>query len=160
MLLDSFSEKYPFSKLLVYVYNDYFNVYYELKDFPKAIEYIDEMLTLGGEQLNSSSAMQLRLARAKMFLAGTALHQFNSSDETSRARQQAYVGLEDLAKAQKPSLLSDTDWDIHKNQIAPIFEAVVDRFPPVTSSFGVTPPKLLDKSTQSNWLLAHAPCVG
>ena len=34
-LLDDFTAKYPKSALLVYIYNDYYNAYYKLKDYPK-----------------------------------------------------------------------------------------------------------------------------
>src|SRR4029077_6369361 len=45
-LLDEFVAKYPKSTLLVYIYNDYKETYATLKDYPKAIDAIDKLVTV------------------------------------------------------------------------------------------------------------------
>src|ERR1700751_5656491 len=46
-LLDDFMSKYPNSALLNYIYVLYFSNYGGQKNFPKAIEYCDKLLSLG-----------------------------------------------------------------------------------------------------------------
>jgi hypothetical protein len=45
-LMDDFVAKYPKSALLAYAYNDYYNAYYKLKDYPKTVEYIDKLVAV------------------------------------------------------------------------------------------------------------------
>jgi hypothetical protein len=42
--LDTFVSKYPMSVLIPYVYQDYYVAYYQLKNYPQTIEYVDRLL--------------------------------------------------------------------------------------------------------------------
>ena len=124
-LLDDFTAKYPKSALLVYIYNDYYNAYYKLKDYPKTVEYIDKLVALGGDTLDPPSALRLRLARAQTFLAGAGLPEFAAPDQQAKAKDSAQQGLKDLAGIKKPDATSDADWDKQKKQITGIFDSVI-----------------------------------
>jgi tetratricopeptide (TPR) repeat protein len=124
-LLDDFVAKYPSSALLVYVYNDYYNAYYKLKDYPKTIGYIDKLIALSTDKLDPTAAVHLRLARAQVFLAGAALPELAAPDQQTKAKEQAQQGLKDLAGLKKPDTTSDADWDKQKKQITGIFDSVI-----------------------------------
>ena len=46
-LLDAFVAQYPNSTLLEYIYQLYYQAYYKLKNYAKAIEYTDKVIALG-----------------------------------------------------------------------------------------------------------------
>ena len=46
-LLDAFVAQYPNSTLMQYIYQLYYQAYYKLKNYAKAIEYTDKVIALG-----------------------------------------------------------------------------------------------------------------
>jgi tetratricopeptide (TPR) repeat protein len=122
--LDDFVAKYPNSALLIYVYNDYYNAYYALKDYPKTIEYIDKLLAMNS-QLDPTSIFRTQLARAQTFLAGASLPELSAPDQQTKARDDAQEGLKDLAALKKPDNVSDADFQKQKAQITGVFDSVI-----------------------------------
>jgi tetratricopeptide (TPR) repeat protein len=122
--LDDFVAKYPKSSLLVYAYNDYYQTYYGLKDYPKTIEYIDKLMSLG-DAIDPTSQLRLRLARAQTFLLCANLPQCSTPDQLNTARTQAQQGLKDLATFQKPEKMSDADYDKFKKDSTGVFNNVI-----------------------------------
>lgn len=123
-LLDDFASKYPSSALNIYIYSDYYNTYYNLKDYPKTIQYIDKLLGMG-DQIDQTSAFRTRLARAQTFLSGASLPELQAPDQQTKARDQAQQGLKDLAALKKPDNVSDADFDKQKQQITGVFDSVI-----------------------------------
>ena len=90
------------SALLPYVYRDYYLAYYQLKNYPQTIDYVDKLLALG-DKVDLGTRLEALVARAQAFFAG-------SSGQGSADSGQAYTkaampptqGSADLAQWQKP----------------------------------------------------------
>ena len=122
--LDDFVAKYPNSALLIYIYNDYYQTYYALKDFPNTIKYIDKLLSLG-DKLDLTSQLNARLARAQTFNAGVSLPEINTPPQLSAARDSAQQGLTDLGNWQKPANVTDDQFAQQKKNITGVFDTVI-----------------------------------
>jgi len=123
-LLDDFVAKYPNSALLIYIYNDYYQTYYTLKDYPNTIKYIDKLLSLG-DKLDLTSQLNARLARAQTFLSGSSLPELSSPPQLTGARDAALQGLKDLENWKKPANATDDQFAQQKKNITGIFDTVV-----------------------------------
>ena len=62
-LLDAFVAQYPNSTLMEYIYQLYYQSYYQLKNIPKAIEYTDKLIALGdkADAPTRATAIQARI---------------------------------------------------------------------------------------------------
>jgi tetratricopeptide (TPR) repeat protein len=122
-LLDEFVAKYPKSQLMVYIYNDYKDTYAALKDYPKAIDSIDKLVTIAN--LDPIATFQARLARAQYFLAGAAMKELNTPAQLTAARDSARQTVTDLETLKKPEAVSDADWTTLKTNSSGILNSVI-----------------------------------
>src|SRR5579864_603804 len=60
--LDDFVAKYPMSALLPYVYRDYYLAYYQQKNYPQTLAYVDKLLALG-DKVDFGSRLEGQVAR-------------------------------------------------------------------------------------------------
>jgi tetratricopeptide (TPR) repeat protein len=119
--LDDFVAKYPNSALLVYVYPVYFNVYNQLKNYPKVMENADKLLALG-EKVEPPVRYQACYARAFAYSA------LPPNDPTAKdpaqaqkARETAISCLKTLNELKKPDNMSQEDFDKQKQQPTILF---------------------------------------
>lgn len=100
--LDAFVQRYPQSALLPYVYASYYAAYFEVKDYPKTIEYADRLLALG-DKFDVPARLQASATRTTAFLQS-----FRDSDaakdaELTKAREIAAQGIVLLDKLPAPA---------------------------------------------------------
>ena len=122
-LLDDFVAKYPKSTLLPYVYRTYYLAYYELKNYPKAIEYVDRLLSLGA-QVDLGTQLEARVARAQAFYLGQNQRALAANEQLARAREAATQGLKDLEQWKKPDNLTDEQYAQQKKSITILFNSI------------------------------------
>lgn len=121
-LLDDFVAKYPKSALMLYIDNDYYLAYLQVKDYPKTISAVDKLLTYG-EKIDPVSQLQARLARAQAFLA--IANTITAPDQLNAARDSARQGLKDADALKKDDKTPQEDFDKQKRQIVGMFDSVV-----------------------------------
>jgi tetratricopeptide (TPR) repeat protein len=121
-LLDDFVAKYPKSALMPYIYRDYYNTYYALKDYAKTMDAVDKLLAFG-EKVDSAAQLDARYNRARAFLAISA--QVKDPAQLNAARDSAKQGLRDLDALAKPAATPQADFDTLKKQISGIFDSVL-----------------------------------
>ena len=73
-LLDDFVSKFPNSTLLQYVYQLYFQTYFQMKNYPKTIEYADKLVAMG-DKVDPAVVLGALQTRVQAFSA----MQFNPS---------------------------------------------------------------------------------
>jgi tetratricopeptide (TPR) repeat protein len=110
--LDDFVSKYPNSNLLVYVYPMYYQAYFQLKNYPKVIEYADKMVSLG-DKADANAKYAALYARALAFGSMTAPEQAAHAKGTFDA---AEAGLKLIAELKKPDTLDDNAFNEQKKQ--------------------------------------------
>ena len=115
-LLDDFVAKYPTSALLNYIYPLYYKNYYAQKNFPKAIEYADKMLSMG-DKITPAERYDAHYVRAYAFNAIQ-----NPDAETAKAaRAAALAGLKVLDQLPKPDGVADDTFKEQKKQSLIVF---------------------------------------
>jgi tetratricopeptide (TPR) repeat protein len=124
--LDDFVSKYPSSALLLYVYGDYYQTYYALKNYPKTIEYVDKLLALPDlskpEQLGTK--LQALGYRAQAMLYGSGDKGLQTPDAYTKAKDAAGQGLQVLSQWQKPQGMADDQFAKNKNGLGVLFNSV------------------------------------
>ena len=66
-LLGVFVANYPKSFLLPYAYEEYFQLYFAERDYPKTIEYVNKLLALG-DRVEQSARLQALATRGMAYL--------------------------------------------------------------------------------------------
>ncbi len=122
-VLDDFVAKYPKSTLLPYVYRTYYLAYYELKNYPKAIEYVDRLLSVGS-QVDLGTQLEARVARAQAFYLGQNQRALTANEQLAHAREAATQGLKDLEQWKKPDNLTDEQYAQQKKSITILFNSI------------------------------------
>ena len=124
--LDDFAMKYPTSALSLYVYGDYYQTYYALKNYSKAIEYVDKLLALPDlskpEQLGTK--LQALGYRAQAMLYGSGEKPQQTPEAYTKAKDAAAQGLQALSQWQKPQGQSDDQFATSKKGLAILFNSV------------------------------------
>ena len=124
--LDDFVMKYPSSALSLYVYGDYYQTYYAMKNYPKAIEYVDKLLALPDlakpEQLGTK--LQALGYRAQAMLYGSGDKNLQTPDAYTKAKDAAAQGLQALMQWQKPQGQSDDQFAASKKGLGVLFNSV------------------------------------
>jgi TonB family protein len=98
--------------LLFYVYAEYFKAYPLVKDYPKAVDACDKLLSL--PNLDPITHYQILLARAQNFVAGMKTKELSTPQAVGAARDAARQGLKDWDTLKKPDTTSQADWDKSK----------------------------------------------
>jgi len=176
-LLDDFVAKYPASTLMQYIDQLYYQTYYQMKNFPKAVEYTDKLIALG-DKADVPTRVSAIQARVQLFPLAFDPKAADAHDQLVKERDAAMLGvklLPDLKKA-KPDVTDDQIKNAHlallgaagaadlqmKDNAGAVeaFKAVLAINPndPITSYrlglayIGMNPPQSLD----GFWALARA----
>ena len=115
-LLDDFVAKFPNSTLLQYVYQLYFQSYFQMKNYPKTIEYADKLVAMG-DKVDPAVVLQALQTRVQAFSA----MQFNPSapdanDQLTKERDAALQGAKLLEAFPKPAAAKMSDEDFAKQK--------------------------------------------
>ncbi len=102
-LLDAFVAQYPNSTLLEYIYQLYYQAYYKLKNYAKAIEYCDKLIALG-DKADAPTRVRAIQARVQLFTQAQAdiVKAADAHDQETKERDAALLGvtlLPDVKKA-------------------------------------------------------------
>jgi len=115
--LDDFVSKYPSSYLLKFVYPMYYQAYYQLKNWPKVIEYADKLVALGDKmgpaEIGANEKYGALSARAYAF------NSLSPADQVAQAKTAmaaATAGLKLIPELKKPDTLDDKAFDEQKKQ--------------------------------------------
>lgn len=122
-LCEDFVSKYPKSTLLPYIYRTFYLTYYELKNYPKIIEYADKLLALGGN-LELFARLEALTARAQAYFLGAALPELNKPEEMSKARSAAQDGLRVLEQWKKPDAMTEEQYAQQKRSLTILFNTI------------------------------------
>ncbi|HVO56426.1 MAG TPA: hypothetical protein VMT51_01895 [Dongiaceae bacterium] len=117
--LDDFVSKYPNSTLLIYVYPMYYQSYYQLKNYPKAIDYADKFVALG-DKVSANDKYQALYVRSYAYVALPAADQVAQAKGAIAASAAALKLLPDL---KKPDTLDEKAFDEEKKKGAILFNA-------------------------------------
>lgn len=108
-LLDAFVAQYPNSTLLPYIYQFYYQTYYQLKNYAKAIEYADKLVALG-DKAEISVRVPAIQARVQLFGLVFDPKAADAHDQLVRQRDAALLGvklLPDLKKVPNTTVTDD-----------------------------------------------------
>ncbi len=122
-LLDGFIAGYPESALLPYVYRDYYLTYYAQKNYPKTIEYVDLLLSLG-DKIDRGTRLESLVARSQAFFAGSDEEGLKTPEALAKTHDAASEGLKTLAQWQKPEQMTDDQYAAQKKSIGLLFNSV------------------------------------
>jgi tetratricopeptide (TPR) repeat protein len=122
--LDDFVSKYPMSVLISYVYQYYYLAYYQMKNYPQTIEYVDKLLALG-DNIEVGTSLQALGFRAKAYCIGsgsTAL----SPEAHTKARDAAAQGLQMLDQWLRPQNMTDEQFAAQRKNLSNFFSSVAE----------------------------------
>ena len=121
--LDEFVAKYPMSKLLNFVYTDYYLAYYAQKNYPKTLEYVDKLMPLI-DPADLGTRLQALVARAQAYFSGSADKAMQTPEVLSKVAESAADGLKTLAAWQKPDKWTDEQFAAQKKNMGFVFNSV------------------------------------
>jgi len=101
-LLDAFVAQYPNSTLMQYIYQMYYQTYFQLKNYAKAIEYTDKLVALG-DKADVGSRVQAIQARMQLFATPGAIDPkaADAHDQLVKQRDAALQGIKLLPDLKK-----------------------------------------------------------
>lgn len=120
-LLDDFVSKYPNSALLIYVYKEYYQAYFGLKNYPRVIEYADKTVALG-DKLDTTAkynALYAHVAAYSALISDPANANTVAKDAAlAKAGQAAADGaLKTLDAMKKPDGVTDDAFNTQKKSL-------------------------------------------
>jgi len=123
--LNDFAAKFPSSTLLPYVYQSEYQTYGQLKDFPRAIAYIDKLLALG-DKVETTMRLSAFIGRATAFYLGWSSNDksMTTSDQLTAARAAATDGQKAIDAWQKPADMADDKFAAQKKSATILFSTV------------------------------------
>jgi tetratricopeptide (TPR) repeat protein len=121
--LDDFVSKYPMSALIPYVYRDYYLTYYQLKNYPQTIEYVDRLLALG-DKVDLGTRLESLVARAQAYFVGSGDKALQTPEAYTKAKDAAIQGLQTLGQWQKPQNMTDEQFGTQKKSIGLLINSV------------------------------------
>jgi hypothetical protein len=120
-LLDDLVAKLgPDSGLLPYIYQNYFETYNQLKNYPKVLEYADKLRALG-DKIQIQSRLQTLSIRCQVFEASYNAKDPNKDANSMRSREAALEALGLLDKLPKPENATDAQFAEQKKPAAAFF---------------------------------------
>ncbi len=101
-LLDAFVAQYPNSTLMEYIYQMYYQTYFLLKNYAKAIEYTDKLVALG-DKADVAQRVQAIQARMQLFATPGAFDAkaADAHDQLTKQRDAALQGIKLLPDLKK-----------------------------------------------------------
>lgn len=121
--LDAFVMSYPNSALLPYVYRDYYLSYYQLKNYPQTLDYVDKLLALG-DKIDLGTRLESLVARGQAYFVGSTDKALQTPEAYTKARDAAAQGLQTLAQWQKPANMTDDQFAAQKKSIGILLNSV------------------------------------
>jgi tetratricopeptide (TPR) repeat protein len=121
--LDAFVATYPQSSLLPYVYRTYYLAYYQQKNYPQTLAYVDKLLALG-DKIDIGSRLEGYIARAQAYGTGSSDKSLQTPDQYTAARDAASKGLDTLGTWQKPANMTDDAFATQKKSLGILFNNV------------------------------------
>lgn len=112
-LLDDFLAKsHPPAELAPYVYPSYYEAYWELKNYPKVMEYADKFIALGG---GTDAALRYQA----LYTWCMAYNDLSSQDSelATNARLRTSAAMKVLSEIQKPQNIDDQHWEDQKKKV-------------------------------------------
>jgi tetratricopeptide (TPR) repeat protein len=121
-LLDDFVSKFPNSSLVQYVYALYYPAYTQLKNYAKALEYTDKLVTLG-DKADPLARLQAIQARVQLFPFVYDPKKPDAHDQLVKERDAALLGIKLLQDLKKPkdSALTDAQFAEQKKPGVALF---------------------------------------
>jgi tetratricopeptide (TPR) repeat protein len=101
-LLDAFIAQYPNSTLMEYIYQMYYQSYFQLKNYAKAIEFTDKLVALG-DKADVAQRVQAIQARMQLFATAGAFDPkaADAHDQLTKQRDAALLGVKLLPDLKK-----------------------------------------------------------
>ena len=119
-LLDDFVAKFPNSTLLPYVYQAYYQAYFQLKNYPKTIEYADKLDALG-DKVDQGTRLSAVYTRTLAFNFMFNEKAPDATDQEQKARKAADEGLSILNALPKPDKMTDAQFAEQKKSPSVMF---------------------------------------
>ena len=120
--LDDFVMKFPMSALMMYIYGDYYITYYNLKNYPQTIEYVDKLMALPTVDLGTK--LQSLGYRAQAMLYGSGDKALQTPEAYTKAKDASAQGLQTLNQWQKPQNMADEQFATNKKGLGVLFNSV------------------------------------
>ncbi len=107
-LLDAFVAQYPNSTLMQYIYQMYYQSYFQAKNYAKAIEYTDKLVALG-DKADAAQRVQAIQARMQLFNTAGAFDPkaADAHDQLTKQRDAALAGIKLLPDLKKNPKVTD-----------------------------------------------------
>ena len=123
--LDDFIKQYPDSTLTPYIYRDYYQTDYALKNFAGTMEYADRMVALG-DKVDIQGRLEALVARAQAYDAGTNDKTLRALDIVvqANARDAAALGLKTLHDWKKPGAMAKDQYAQRVKSFKALFNSV------------------------------------
>jgi tetratricopeptide (TPR) repeat protein len=106
--LDDFSAKFPNSTLMQYVYQLYYQAYFQLKNYPKTIQYADRLVAFG-DKIDVGTRLQALQTRVQAFSSSFDPNAPDAAQQLSSERDAALLGAKLLQQFTKPANVNMTD---------------------------------------------------
>ncbi len=124
--LDDFVAKYSGSALMMYIDGDYYLTYYNLKNYPKAAEYVDKLLALPDAAKPDQMGTRLQALgyRAQASLYGSGEKEMQTPEAYNKTKEASAQGLQALNQWQKPANMTDEQFATNKKGLGVLFNSV------------------------------------
>jgi hypothetical protein len=134
-LLDDFTVRYPAADyparaasqtlaLSGRIYREYFLAYFSLRDYPRALNYLDKLIALGDVVPIQGRNLQDLIVRAQIYLLHCADDVLATHEAYARTKDSAAKGLQALNQPEgKPSGLTDDEFAERKKNIEMLFNS-------------------------------------
>jgi tetratricopeptide (TPR) repeat protein len=120
-LLDDLVAKLPAdSGLLPYIYQNYFDTYNQLKNYPKVLEYADRLLALG-DKIQLQAQLQFMSIRCQAFELSYNQKDPNAKQQAARSREVGLQALKLLDKLPKAETVTDAQFAEQKKPAIAFF---------------------------------------
>jgi tetratricopeptide (TPR) repeat protein len=119
-LLDDFVAKFPNSTLLPYVYQVYYQAYFQLKNYVKTIEFADK-LTGMGDKVDAGTRLSALYTRTLAFNFVFTEKAPDAADQEQKARKASDDGLSILNALPKPDKMTDAQFAEQKKAPGAMF---------------------------------------
>jgi tetratricopeptide (TPR) repeat protein len=123
--LDDFVSNYPMSVLIPYVYQDYYLAYYQMKNYPQTIEYVDKLLALD-DNIDVATSLQALGFRAKAYCVGSGNNALQAPEAHTRAKDAAAQGLQMLDRWLRPQNMTDEQFAAQRKNLGNFFSSVAE----------------------------------
>ncbi|MGC2422267.1 MAG: hypothetical protein WA405_11545 [Candidatus Acidiferrales bacterium] len=122
--LDSFSTQFPNSTLMPYVYQLYYQAYFQQKNYSKTIYYVDKLAAMGSK-VDQGALVQALQDRVQAFSASFDPKAPDAADQLAKERDAALQGATITQQLPKPanSTMSDADFAQQKKPYIAFFYA-------------------------------------